>query len=160
MMSATLNTLDIPPHLQADAPTSAITPGGAGAPGFVESLAAARTAADGMDEASPVDARRDSERLREAAEQLIASAFIMPMLAQMRNSTLGSDLMHGGTAEDMFKQQLDTHLSEGIARGSSIPLVDAVEQFIAKRVGLDPTTTPATPATIPATPNREIDTHG
>ncbi len=136
MMQGMVNPLQAPPHggSGVEAPSASV----AGAPLFAESMVAARVdderQADGV---AGVDADHERARLREASEQLVATAFVMPMLAKMRDSTLGSDRFHGGPAEDMFNQQLDTLLSEQIVRGSNLPIVDAVEKFVAAQAGLD-----------------------
>ena len=136
-MQGMVNPLELMSHRLAEAHAPfAQAAGVAGVPGFTESLAAAQV--DDEDEADGVaDAERERARVREASEQLVATAFIMPMLAKMRDSTLGGDMFHGGPAEDMFNQQLDTLMSEEIVRGSNLPIVDAVEKFVSARAGLD-----------------------
>ena len=143
MMQGMMNPLELAPRWMAEssyAQAGQVVPV-AGAPLFAESLAAAKvddeTQADGVAGVDDAHRERERARLREASEQLVATAFVMPMLAKMRDSTLGSDMFHGGQAEDMFNQQLDTLLSEEIVRGSNLPIVDAVEKFIAARAGLD-----------------------
>ncbi|MEX0652916.1 MAG: hypothetical protein WD534_16555 [Phycisphaeraceae bacterium] len=84
-------------------------------------------------DAAAVREQQQSEQVREAAEQLVASAFILPFLQQVRNESLGSDLFHGGYAEDAFGQQLDTHLADDFVHSGNFPLVDAVEQYMTKR---------------------------
>lgn len=74
-----------------------------------------------------------SRTLRKAAEQLVATTFIQPMLAKMREDPFKTDLFHGGRAEEIFGQQLDTVLSERIVSKSNFAIVDAVYQTIAER---------------------------
>ncbi len=69
--------------------------------------------------------------LRRAAQQLVASAFVVPLLEQMREDPFKSELFHGGFAEDAFSQQLDTILSDRIAQRQNLPLADAVYRHIA-----------------------------
>ncbi|MFA9479003.1 hypothetical protein ACERK3_11975 [Phycisphaerales bacterium AB-hyl4] len=90
-----------------------------------------------LDEAATRE-QREAEQLREAAEQLVASAFVLPFLQQVRSESLRSDLMHGGFAEDAFGQQLDTHLADKFVQSGNFPLVDAVEQYMTKRGGPSP----------------------
>lgn len=99
---------------------------------------------DGLDMASELDEaalqqEKQQEQVREAAQQLVASAFVLPFLQQVRSESLRSDLMHGGFAEDAFGQQLDTHMADAFVKGGNFPLVDAVEQYMSKRGGPSPT---------------------
>lgn len=55
----------------------------------------------------------------QAARQLVSSAFIQPLLAQMREDPFRSEMFHGGMGEDAFGQQLDTLLSDRIVQGMS-----------------------------------------
>lgn len=94
-----------------------------GAAGFAESLlAAGKPAGDDTDE--------KRAQVREAAQQFVASAFLKPMFAQVRNSPFKSDLMHGGQGEQMFGEQLDTHLADRMVQRMNFPLVDAVERYM------------------------------
>jgi Rod binding domain-containing protein len=76
-----------------------------------------------------------------AARQLVSTAFVQPMLAQMRDDPFRSDLFHGGFAEDAFAQQLETQLADRITQklssgqpidgslpqsGSGLSLVDSI----------------------------------
>lgn len=90
-----------------------------------------------MDEAALRQAK-EQEQVREAAQQLVASAFVLPFLQQVRSESLRSDLMHGGFAEDAFGQQLDTQMADAFVQSGNFPLVDAVEQYMTKRGGPSP----------------------
>ena len=76
-------------------------------------------------EAAGVDPNR-FDQARAAAEQFVATAFIVPMLAQMRNDPFRSDLFHGGFAEDAFQSQLDTILADRVTQRANLPLVDSI----------------------------------
>ena len=76
--------------------------------------------------------------LREAAEQFVASALMLPLLAQARQDPFRSELFHGGSAEDAFQSQLDTILADRITRGSNLPLVDVVVEHVLNRYGQAP----------------------
>jgi hypothetical protein len=67
---------------------------------------------------------RASAEARQAAEQFVATAFVMPMLAAMRDDPFKSELFHGGFTEDAFGQQLDTQLADQIVRRMSQPVAD------------------------------------
>lgn len=115
-----------------------------GAEGFAHSLTQAARA-NGADSAQ--------QPLRRAAQQFVASALILPLLAQVRNDPFRSDLLHGGRAEEAFGQLLDTHLADGIAQRVHLPLVDAIERFMIR------SNSPAQPATAP-TVGDQLDAHG
>lgn len=94
--------------------------------------------------------------LRQAAEQFVSSAFVLPLLAQMRDDPFRSDLFHGGQGEDAFQSQLDTILADRITRGARFPLVDTIVDKILSgygaRAGRASSTSPSAPA--------GVDTHG
>jgi len=71
--------------------------------------------------------------LRTTAEQLVATTFIMPMLAKMREDPFKSDLFDGGQTEEIFGQRLDTILAERIVSKSDFSIVDAVYRSVAER---------------------------
>ncbi|MEO1236302.1 MAG: rod-binding protein [Planctomycetota bacterium] len=58
------------------------------------------------------------EKGLEAAEELVATAFILPVLSQVRNDPFKSDLFDGGRAEAAFGQQLDVIFANNIARAA------------------------------------------
>lgn len=70
---------------------------------------------------------------RAAAEQLVASAFILPMLQQVRDDPFKVGLFDGGSGEDLFGQQLDTIMADRIVKGAKLPLVDSIYQSIINR---------------------------
>ncbi len=53
----------------------------------------------------------EPEGVREAAEQMVASAFLLPLMAEARGGSLKSDLFGGGFAQDAMAQQLETRTS-------------------------------------------------
>lgn len=67
-------------------------------------------------------------QILKAAEQLVASALVLPMLAQTRESSLKSEMFHGGFLEDAFGAQLDTHLADRMVAKSNFAVVDAIYQ--------------------------------
>lgn len=66
--------------------------------------------------------------VREAAEQLVATTFIQPILAAAREDPFKVDRFHGGQGEDMFGSQLDTILADRIVSKSNMPLVDVIAE--------------------------------
>ncbi|XAM01005.1 rod-binding protein [Phycisphaeraceae bacterium D3-23] len=71
-------------------------------------------------------AEKKSQEVRDAAEQLVATTFIMPLFSQLRNDPMASDMFHGGRGEAIFQQQLDQILSDRISTGAGFDLVDTV----------------------------------
>ena len=103
-------------------------------------------------------AENDQERaktLRKASEQLVATTFIMPMLAKMRDDPFKSDLFHGGQTEEFFGQRLDTIMAERIVAKADFAIVDAVYNSIAKRASMS-----AGKALVSADEAKGVDTHG
>ena len=68
------------------------------------------------------------EPAREAAEELVAFALVMPMMKMARNSPFKSELFHGGRGEKAFGNRLDQLLARRIVGGSNLPVVDAVHR--------------------------------
>lgn len=127
----------------AATPATLRRPSGAG---FAQRLQALQVRAGGV-AADGADAERAKD-LRKAAEQLVATTFIQPMLAKMREDPFKNDLFHGGRTEEIFGEQLDTILSERIVSRADFSIVDAVYNSIAKKGNL------------PAAPAQGVDTHG
>ncbi|MFP4143726.1 MAG: hypothetical protein ACOCTI_03245 [Phycisphaeraceae bacterium] len=103
-----------------------------GAPGFAESLTAAIERGE-QDEAEPNHADVPPQA-REAAEQLVATAFIKPLLQQVRNDPFKSDLFHGGQGEEAFGQRLDTILADRMVQRMNFPLVDTIAKSVGSKV--------------------------
>lgn len=114
--------------------------------GFAQRLQALQASAS-QSPIDGIDADREKD-LRKAAEQLVATTFIQPMLAKMREDPFKSDLFHGGRTEEIFGEQLDTILSERIVSRSNFSIVDAVYNSIAKKGNL------------PEVMAQGVDTHG
>jgi len=77
------------------------------------------------------------QEVRGAAEQLVSSTLLKPLLGLMRQDPLRSDLFHGGFAEDAFRDQLDTILADRITTRSRLGLVDAIYERIMSQVNHD-----------------------
>ncbi|MEM0915292.1 MAG: rod-binding protein [Planctomycetota bacterium] len=70
------------------------------------------------------------EEVYEAAEQLVASAFIAPLLAQLRDAAKQNNMFYGGSTEDLFGHQLDEQIADRVVKSSRFGLVDAVYREI------------------------------
>lgn len=80
---------------------------------------------DGSD--SPAQQR---DRARDAAEGLVATSFIKPILKQVRESNNAPPPFGPTQAEKQFGSLLDNKLSDEIVRASQFPIVDRiVERF-------------------------------
>ncbi|NBC10197.1 MAG: hypothetical protein GVY24_00490 [Planctomycetes bacterium] len=66
------------------------------------------------------------QQVRESVEQLVSSAFILPLMNELRDQPLDSDLFGGGFAEDSFRQQLDTVLADRMVAGGNFPVVEVI----------------------------------
>jgi len=86
--------------------------------------------------AQPRVAPSRDQAVRTAAEQLVASTLVLPLLAQMQDDPFRTDLFHGGSAEDMFAAQLNTHLADRIVAKANLPIVEQIYQSALGRSGL------------------------
>ena len=76
------------------------------------------------------EAAEKQKKARESADQLIASAFVLPVLQEVRNSPFKVEMFSGGRAEEVFGQQLDVILAERITQSAGFGLSEAlVRQF-------------------------------
>lgn len=79
-------------------------------------------------EATSFEAKR--EEARTAAEGLVATSFIKPILAQVRESNNAPPPFGPTQAEKQFGSLLDNRLADEITRAAQFPIVDRlVEQF-------------------------------
>jgi len=76
--------------------------------------------------------QRDEE-VYEAAQQLVSSAFVAPLLAHAREIAKQNDMFYGGSTEDLFGQRMDQMLADKIVASSRFPMVDAVYREITTR---------------------------
>ena len=93
-------------------------------------------AAAGGDFASVLRGRRaeDREAARAAAAQLVASTFIVPVLAEMREGSFLAGPFARGFAERQFQPLLDQQIADRVTSGANFPLVDAiVDQLLGTR---------------------------
>jgi Rod binding domain-containing protein len=95
------------------------------------------------------------DKARTAAEQLVALAFVQPMLKQMRETSHAAPPFAPTPAERQFGALMDADLAQGIVRAWRFPLVDALAHDLltrmdrvraaideARNVNADPTVTP------------------
>lgn len=70
------------------------------------------------------------DKLMQVADQLVSTAFVQPLLSQLRNDPFKSEMFHGGRAEEIFGQQLDTILSERVTSSSNFGISEAVANHL------------------------------
>lgn len=84
-----------------------------------------------------VETQQDAAR--DAAEKLVATSLIMPLLEEVRTQPLDANLFGSGIAKDAFRQRLDQQFADRIVRSTNFPLVDRIYQTVtgavAKRGG-------------------------
>lgn len=68
-----------------------------------------------------------AERARTSAQQLVATGFLQPLLAQARATSIAEGPFAPGDGERRFGPLLDRILADSVTRASNFKLVDAVE---------------------------------
>ncbi|MBB6430357.1 rod-binding protein [Algisphaera agarilytica] len=91
-----------------------------------------------LDRAAKTSGEVENPELREAAEQLVATAFILPLLEQARQDPFKSDLFHGGQGEEVFGQQLDVIYAENITQSANFGISDALVRRFETTLNHDP----------------------
>lgn len=71
---------------------------------------------------------RSASTLRAAAEQMIASTFITPVLASLRENSTAVGPFAPSIAEQRFGPLLDQHFADRVVQASNFSLVDAIVQ--------------------------------
>jgi Rod binding domain-containing protein len=79
------------------------------------------------------DLRASAASPREAAEQLVAVAFVQPLLKMVRDANRSAPPFAPTPGEKMFGQISDVALSQGLVRASRFPLVDRLERDLQGR---------------------------
>ncbi|MBL4590402.1 MAG: hypothetical protein JKY96_00430 [Phycisphaerales bacterium] len=71
-------------------------------------------------------------RARQAAEQLVASTLITPILKSLRDSNQAAEPFGPTDADKQFGSLLDTKLADQIVSASNFPLVDRIQRDMLK----------------------------
>lgn len=93
------------------------------------------------------------QKAREAAEQLVATALVQPVLKQLRETNNAAEPFKPNSAERSFGQMMDTQMSQRIVGSKSWALVDRVAETLMKRGAA--TSKAVTPANSTIAPSRE-----
>ena len=86
----------------------------------------ATTTAAFKDALSKVDPDERREKAREAATQLVSTAFILPLLEDMQEGIFRGEMFAATGAEKRFAPLLNQRIADRIATASNFPLVDAL----------------------------------
>ncbi len=118
-------------------PTAAhrVRPGGEfEIPGF-DAMAARRNvpARNGIKDEAPV-----RKQIAESSRQLVASAFIVPILSEFRESTAKGGPFGRSQAEDRLGPIFDAHVADSIIERGKLDLTARVEEQMLARAGLAP----------------------
>jgi hypothetical protein len=65
---------------------------------------------------------RARENITTLAEKVVAGHLLLPLLKQVRNDPMKSDLFHGGFAEDVFGAELDQKTADRLAAAEHMPI--------------------------------------
>ena len=87
--------------------------------------------------------------LRVAAEQLVATTFIEPVLALARESNAAEGPFAPGPAERRFGMLIDQYLADDIVRSANFPLVGQIERQLMRFVEESKEDTASTERTSP-----------
>ena len=110
---------------------------GSPVPVSVPRTAAASAPADsGFDAVLQKAAGRQSERLRQVTAQFVSTAFLMPMLKQVREDPFRTPMFHGGQGEKVFGAQLDQTLADRIAGSPAFGLTDRLFEHLSGQLNL------------------------
>jgi Rod binding domain-containing protein len=100
------------------------------APSDQESFAAIMSRANARPGAS---AKTPRDKAREAAQQLIATALVQPVLKQLRETNNAAEPFKPNAAEKSFGQMMDTQLSQRIVESKGWALVDRVTETLLRK---------------------------
>jgi len=84
------------------------------------------------------DGSRRPDQARQAAEQLVATALVQPILKQLRETNGAAEPFKPGPGEQAFQQLMDTHLAEKLVHSSRWALVDEITKRLTVGAGATP----------------------
>ncbi|NNF43296.1 MAG: hypothetical protein HKN62_09645 [Phycisphaerales bacterium] len=89
-----------------------------------------RSFATHLSAASTTAATARADEGRKAAESLVASTFVVPVLAMLRETSQAAEPFAPGAAERRFGPLLDQQLADRIVSGANFGLVDRVQEHL------------------------------
>lgn len=135
-MSATPIQPNRTPGFLPTTPTS-----GFAAPSFGKGLAAQRSFADALGDArrsvgfEARQGRTEAEKAQEAAEMLVSSTLVEPILKQLRESNNAAEPFAPTQGEKQFGALLDHRLAHDIVKAANFPMVDRLARDLLKSRG-------------------------
>jgi Rod binding domain-containing protein len=118
--------------------SSAFSPGPAQGASLIERHA---SFADALGRAAWGAAPADPAALaRQGAEQLVANAFIRPLLAQLREGSGAAPPFAPTQGEKQFRSLADAKLADDIVRSARLPIVDRIANDLLRRTRGQPET--------------------
>ena len=94
-------------------------------------------------ESLPQTVQTPEEKARQAAEGLVSTTFIEPILKQMRESNNTPPPFGPSRAEKQFASLLDTKLSDEMVKASNFPLVQRIADQLLRNMPVTETPTQA-----------------
>ncbi|MDX1563795.1 MAG: hypothetical protein R3236_00250 [Phycisphaeraceae bacterium] len=94
------------------------------------------TSDGGFDAALKKAAGREAGRLRQVTAQFVSTAFLMPMLKQVREDPFQTPMFHGGQGEKVFGARLDQILADRIAGSANFGLTDRLFEHLSGQLNL------------------------
>lgn len=89
--------------------------------------------ADSLGRAFQAGSTSPETQARRAAEQLVAAAFVTPLLSQLRNSDQAAPPFAPTQGEKQFRALADSKVAHDIIRGSNLPIVERLTADLLKR---------------------------
>tara|TARA_R110000782_G_scaffold13976_14_gene40993 strand:+ start:1470 stop:1862 length:393 start_codon:yes stop_codon:yes gene_type:complete len=120
----------------------ALSSTGFAAPSFGTGLSGQRSFADALGDArrsqgfEAREGRTEEEKAREAAEMLVSTTLIVPVLKQLRESNNAAEPFAPTQGEKQFGALLDHRLAYDIVKASNFPMVDRLARDLLKSGGV------------------------
>jgi hypothetical protein len=113
--------------------SSAFTPPPAQGASLIERHA---SFADALGRAARGPREEDPEVLaRRGAEQLVANAFVRPLLSQLREGAMAAPPFAPTQGEKQFRALADAKLADDIVHSARLPIVDRIANDLLRRTG-------------------------
>ncbi len=77
---------------------------------------------------------KKEKQTKKVIGELVASTFIKPMLAEMRNSPFKNEMFHGGQGEEIFGAQMDTIVSDRVTNSENNKIVNNIYKRVEQQV--------------------------
>ena len=81
--------------------------------------------------------KKADDNVQKLADKIVASTFFMPVLTMIREDPMKSELFHGGFAEEVFGQQLDTVIADRMAAKTTLGVTEKLRNNIMNNIRHD-----------------------